>query len=676
MNIRRLRRSVFAVTSVVLAALWLHPGLAAADAADPPSRVARLAFAAGNVDFAPAGVNSWSDASVNRPLIAGDRLLTGDSSRLALDTGSGGEVRVGGNSAFNVLRLDDQTTQVELGKGTLNWRVDSLEQGQINEVDTPTLALSLTQPGAYRVDVAPDGSSTTISLFGGAGIIYGRNGASYSLSGHQSWRVSAADLSDIVGLPLPGGDDFDRWCGDRDARLRTSVSTQYVSTEVVGYSDLDTYGDWDRVDDYGPVWYPRSVDAGWAPYRYGHWTWIAPWGWTWIDDAPWGFAPFHYGRWVYVRERWGWVPGPSHVRPVYCPALVAFVGGRGWNVSVSSGAPIGWVPLGPRDVYRPWYRGSRNYFTNVNISNTTIINRTQVGNDYNHWHGHHDDHTRYMNQSQPGAVTVVSRDTFNHGRPVNGARLHLDHTQLNQAPPLRRNQLPAGRPGLGLQPARGTPEAAPSAVFTRPAIPHPGPAAPASGERREPPPRAPGSNGFERPHPDRGGDTHTRGDVPQRVPGPGPLDRRPQALPDDHRGSPSSRYAPRGDGNREPQRETPAPSIPAGQERPPQPAMPADGGPAAHAPRGGASPWQHDDGTAMQRPELHPPRPAQQPLPQNNPANDAQRQRPAPREEPRRAPEEHTMPAPRPAPVQQRHEEPQPRRPSPRERPQRERERD
>jgi hypothetical protein len=25
---------------------------------------------------------------------------------------------------------------------------------------------------------------------------------------------------------------------------------------------------------------------------------MSPWGWTWVDNAPWGFAPFHYGRWV------------------------------------------------------------------------------------------------------------------------------------------------------------------------------------------------------------------------------------------------------------------------------------------------------------------------------------------------------------------------------------------
>jgi hypothetical protein len=75
-----------------------------------------------------------------------------------------------------------------------------------------------------------------------------------------------------------------------------------------------------------PVWTPSTVRSDWAPYRYGRWAWVRPWGWTWVDDAPWGFAPFHYGRWVSWRGRWGWVPGSYVARPVFAPALVAWLG--------------------------------------------------------------------------------------------------------------------------------------------------------------------------------------------------------------------------------------------------------------------------------------------------------------------------------------------------------------
>ena len=73
------------------------------------------------------------------------------------------------------------------------------------------------------------------------------------------------------------------------------------------------------------------MTPGWAPYQSGHWAYVAPWGYTWVDDSPWGFAPFHYGRWVWLHGGWGWIPpprgGPTYVPTVYAPALVAWVGG-------------------------------------------------------------------------------------------------------------------------------------------------------------------------------------------------------------------------------------------------------------------------------------------------------------------------------------------------------------
>ena len=136
--------------------------------------------------------------------------------------------------------------------------------------------------------------------------------------------------------------------------------------------------------DYGPVWTPVGVAPGWAPYRFGHWVWVAPWGWTWVENEPWGFAPFHYGRWAFRRRR-GWVLGSRTraVRPVFAPALVAFVGGGAlWRWYRHWRPAVGWFPLAPREVFVPWYRTSRVYVNNVNITNTRV-NVTQVNNVYN-----------------------------------------------------------------------------------------------------------------------------------------------------------------------------------------------------------------------------------------------------------------------------------------------------
>ncbi|MEO7149431.1 MAG: FecR family protein, partial [Rhodanobacteraceae bacterium] len=365
---------------------------ASAQSADPPDRVARLAYLSGDVQFAPAGESTWGSADVNRPLVTGDRLLTGSDGRAALELGDAA-LRINDNSAFNFLELNDTTSQVELSQGAVNLRVRSLQNGQTYEIDTPTAAFVASQPGTYRVDVDPSGNGAMVTVFDGAGTVYGENGANRPVAAGQSYRFDDPTLANVTVNGLPTPDDFDRFASARDTRYTNSPSRRYVSADVIGYDDLDQYGDWQPTPDYGNVWYPSHVAADWAPYRDGHWAWVDPYGWTWIDNEPWGFAPFHYGRWAQVRDRWGWVPGPPLERAVYAPALVAFVGGSGVSLSINiggegngyGGGPIGWFPLGPRDIYRPPYRVSRDYFNNVNITNirNVYVNKTVINNYYN-----------------------------------------------------------------------------------------------------------------------------------------------------------------------------------------------------------------------------------------------------------------------------------------------------
>src|SRR5665213_1550160 len=133
----------------------------------------------------------------------------------------------------------------------------------------------------------------------------------------------------------------------------SSVAPQYVSPEITGYEDLQIYGTWLPVPEYGVLWMPRQVPVTWAPYREGHWRWVPPWGWTWIDDQKWGFAPFHYGRWVNVGGIWGWLPGPATdgQPPAYAPALVTFVAAP--DATIPEAAPIAWAPLAPGEIYQP-----------------------------------------------------------------------------------------------------------------------------------------------------------------------------------------------------------------------------------------------------------------------------------------------------------------------------------
>ncbi|MEO7323588.1 MAG: DUF6600 domain-containing protein [Dokdonella sp.] len=399
--------------------------------ADPPDRVARVSFLQGDVSFQPSGDDQWAQASLNRPLSTGDKVYTDANSRVELEIGAA-NIRLDQHTTFNLLNLDDTSAQVELTDGVMNLHVRGLGDGQSVEVDTPTLAFVVNQPGNYRIDIAPEGGSTMVTVFDGAGDAYGENNASYSVRAGNSYRFNDSALRDYEVLDLPRQDDFDSWCDSRNRRYEHSVSSTYVAEDMIGYADLDDNGSWNDVPEYGHVWYPTTVAADWAPYRSGHWSWIDPWGWTWVDTAAWGFAPFHYGRWAYVGNRWGWCPGERRRwGSVYAPALVGFAGGNGWGVSIGGGGPVGWFPLGPRDVYVPWYRTSRDYFTNVNVRNSRSITNINITNVYNNYSsGRPITNVNYAYRGDARAITAVSRETFIGSRAVGGARVQVNENLL------------------------------------------------------------------------------------------------------------------------------------------------------------------------------------------------------------------------------------------------------
>ncbi len=403
--------------------------------ADPPMRVARLGYLSGAVTFSPAGENDWVSGTLNRPLVTGDRLWADKSGRVELQIGNA-VVRLSSSTLFTLTNLDDRIAQMHLEDGTLQLRVRRVDRNQVIEVDTPNLAFVITQPGEYRITVNADADSTEVITRSGRANVYDA-GASYSIATGRGYRFFGAGLSDYDVLNNPRPDAFDRWAQGRDRGYDTSIAARYVSRDVIGYQDLDQYGSWSSVPEYGNVWMPTRVAADWAPYRDGHWSWIEPWGWTWVDDQPWGFTVSHYGRWTNTSRGWGWVPGPIAARPVYAPALVAFIGGSNFQVSVSNGGgnvgAVGWFPLGPREVYRPAYAVSRSYFTNVNISNT-VINNTIIVNNYDNRNAPTANDTVYANRAVRGAVVTVPTVAFVQSQPVARAQLRVTEAALMQAP--------------------------------------------------------------------------------------------------------------------------------------------------------------------------------------------------------------------------------------------------
>ncbi|MFM0009207.1 DUF6600 domain-containing protein [Paraburkholderia sediminicola] len=461
------------------------PG-AASQNTDPPGRVARLNYTAGAVTTEPAGATDWSYAQINRPLTTGDQLWNDQNARSELHIGSTA-VRLGQSTSLDLLNLDDNSAQLKVAQGSLSARVRELAPGSSYEIDTPNLALGLNGPGDYRVDVAPDGTTTTVTVRSGSATVYGDSGQVPVAAGQQI-SFAGTNLQQVADNGAPGLDGFDQWAASRDAAEDRSVSARYVSRDIPGYQDLDANGTWRSSPQYGEVWVPRATPAGWAPYHDGHWVWQAPWGWTWVDDAPWGFAPYHYGRWAQVDDDWAWVPGPVVVSepPVYAPALVAFVGGGGggvdWGVSLAIGgavaAGVAWFPLGPGEPWHPHWgdhdHWSPGYYNRVN--NTTVVNNynrnvtnVNVTNIHN----------TYVNY-RPGGVTAVPATAFVHGQSTARFAQKVDPQQWRNA------RINPGGPGIapvkesfgsGLRNANYRP---PTGVMARPVVATRSPAVPAA----------------------------------------------------------------------------------------------------------------------------------------------------------------------------------------------------
>jgi hypothetical protein len=441
---------------------------AQAQVVDPPTRVARLNYVQGSISFQPAGEQDWLEADINRPLTTGDNLWADKDSRGEVHIGAT-SIRLSSETGISFLNLDDRTVQLQLVQGTIEVHVRRLEPGNAFEIDTPNLAFSLAASGEYRIQTNPDGNSTAITVREGAGQVTGA-GESYDLAAGQHYIFNGTDQLNFDAQAAPEFDDFEDWCQAQDQRENSSASARYVSRDVDGYYDLDGNGEWQTDPDYGAIWVPSGVAVGWAPYRYGHWVWIGPWGWTWVEDEPWGFAPFHYGRWAYVHGGWGWVPGPKVVRPVYAPALVGFVGGGGGlGVGVGFGggfAGVAWFPLGPRDVYIPGYRASPRYVQNVNITNTRVVNVTQVTTVYNNYVANRNvgvNRVDYTYAHNAVAVTAVSREAFVGAKPVGTGFVRVTPEQLQSAHVIEQSPLAPTRTSYvaaTARPARAKPAVA------------------------------------------------------------------------------------------------------------------------------------------------------------------------------------------------------------------------
>src|SRR6185503_8718606 len=341
---------------------------------DPDHGVARLSLISGDVTVRRGDSGEEIAAEPNAPLVARDHVLTERGARAEIQLDWANIIRLAPDSEVRMAALSDRDFRVELAEGTMTFRVLRDSDAQV-EISTPTASIRPKKQGTYRITVRDDFSTEITVRSGDSDVFVGRDYSPLRSGQTLVVRGDPANPERNFVNFLPH-DDWDSWNESRDRDLERSDSYKYVSRDIYGADDLYGHGRWVYDPPYGWVWAP-TVAATWAPYRDGRWYYADYYGWTWISADPWGWAPYHYGNWYHApRYGWVWYPGAIGPRHYWRPALVSFFG---WGVNIGSVnlsfgfGNVGWVPLAPYEIYRPWYGRNVtvvNVINNVNVINT------------------------------------------------------------------------------------------------------------------------------------------------------------------------------------------------------------------------------------------------------------------------------------------------------------------
>src|SRR5437879_6582959 len=422
--------------------------------------VARVSFIHGDVTMQRGDSGDFSSVTLNTPLVAGDKVATGDASRTELQLDYANILRLDQNAQATLATLDKDRIQVQVSQGLAHYSVLKGSQADV-EIDTPNVSIHPVREGRYRVQVNSDGD-TLVTVNDGEAQVSTSEGSTTAKRDQLITVRGTGTEAQFKVTEAPKTDDWDKWNRDRDNIIYNANAYRKTNHYYTGASDLDAHGTWTEVPDYGQVWVPQ-VDYGWAPYRDGRWVWEPYWGWTWVSYEPWGWAPYHYGRWFLWGGSWAWWPGPIYpaYQPIWAPAYVSFFGfggGVGFNVGFGFGS-IGWLPIGPCDFFHPWWGGFGDRFGVVNVTNiTNVININNINNINNGiapLHGGNQFsnlHSMLINDRMRQGVSGVPAESFGHStgiaRSVATSDLRAGHMMTGNVPivPTRDNLRVSNRP--------------------------------------------------------------------------------------------------------------------------------------------------------------------------------------------------------------------------------------
>jgi hypothetical protein len=495
------------------------------NAADPPARVGRLSYIEGQVLQFGEGHDDWVPAQLNFPVTGDTAFATGSDGRAEFDLGAA-TARIDFGTELDVVTLDEANTDVRLPQGAVAISLPSpTDTAAVNTVVTTSRGnITLSAPGHYNITAGTEDQPTVITVADGLARVPDSCGGSFVVGPGQSGTLTGNPNQPSFAIEAAQAGAFVTWARQRDRTVTAAPPPPaQVSRQITGVSELSTYGSWQTERQYGAVWIPRHVESGWRPYSDGHWSYIRPWGWTWIDSKPWGFAPFHYGRWVRVRDRWAWAPGTATVAadttpapPVYAPALVVFASTANAQSSNNSenepdnsgntgaGPAVAWYPLGWDEPYVPPYRVSPTYIRQVNIRVVAPARIVQVTNVYNQVYvqgGNYDPYRKLDVGLYRKEAVAVSRTTFESARQVAHAEVKMNVQALRPAlrPVDVKAPAPVPRPKLATaEPPRAKilPATKRAPIPSRLMAPVPVPVRPAAATIRPPaqPAKAPAAN--------------------------------------------------------------------------------------------------------------------------------------------------------------------------------------
>ena len=355
-------------------------GVPAQQSGDPPERVGRLAQLSGAVSFHAQDDSQWNPATLNYPVTQGSAFWTEPNAQAVIEV-SASRIAMAPGTELDIAALTGTAFQATEPQGEVYLNLRPAAPDETYAVQTPRGMVTFAVPGRYGVVAGDIQTPTVVTAIEGSAHVEGP-GVSLDVGPGQAASISGSDTFQGQVGPAQRDAFLTAMLDSERPPQPQGIAPPQVVAEMPGGDDLAQYGSWAQTQDYGEVWYP-PVAPDWVPYRDGSWAYVAPWGWTWVDSAPWGFAPFHYGRWAEIGGRWGWIPGGAvgGYRPVYAPALVTFVGvgavvGVGMGAALAAGR-IGWLPLGPREPFHPWYRASDRYFRQVNASHVSQLRHHQ-----------------------------------------------------------------------------------------------------------------------------------------------------------------------------------------------------------------------------------------------------------------------------------------------------------